>query len=97
MNAQAVPQSRSLAPQARASHGALAAELAGVLTDAVAGRLAHEALEGTLAREARAVLLRHGLGGAQIVVERADTRFHVHVRLPGATAQVLSVRVTLDG
>lgn len=88
------------APPAAPAAGALAAlaaQLEGVLVEAIAGRSAHEALEGTLQREARAVLLRHGLGEAQVGVEQAGGEFRVHVRLPGAGPRVLQVRVSLDG
>jgi hypothetical protein len=74
----------------------LDAALEGALVDALAGRLAHEALEGTLAREARAVLLRHGLGAARVAVGREGETFVVAVRLPGATPRVHEVRLRLD-
>lgn len=77
-------------------HAGLETLLEGVLVDAIAGRSAHEELAGTLRREARAVLLRHGLAGAEVGVEQLGTEFRVHVRLPGPTPRVFQVRVNVD-
>jgi len=74
---------------------ALAAELEGVLVDAIAGRSAHEALGPLLQREARAVLLRHGLAAAQVAVTQAGGECRVDVMLPARHPVVLRLRVEM--
>lgn len=83
-------------PGVEAGLRGLEAELEGALLDAIAGRNLNDGVERALAREARAVLLRHGLAGAQVDVQRQGTRFAVGVRLPAATPRVLQVQLRLE-
>lgn len=75
---------------------ALEAELEAALLDTVAGRSAHEAVGPSLVREARAVLLQHGLGAAAIDVAQQGGTFTVSVRLPTPRPTVLRLNLRLD-
>ncbi len=72
---------------------ALGGELQAALEDALTGRLAHEHLAPTLQREARAILLRWGLGAADVVVAQEGGTCRVEVRLPARAPVVLRLRV----
>jgi hypothetical protein len=95
------PRRGAVSTTARAAPAPLGLEalLEGALTDAVGGDPAGPALAKRLEREARAILLRHGLGAARVVVRSDARETVVHVVLPPGPARVreLVVRVESPG
>jgi hypothetical protein len=74
----------------------LEAELEGALLDAMQGDPWGSLLAGRLERTARAVLLRHGLGAAHLMVTRQGAAVLVQVTLPGAPRRARNLVVRLD-
>ncbi len=73
----------------------LEAELETTLMDAMQGDPWSSLLAGRLQRDARAVLLRHGLGQARVHVGYQDGVVHVDIALPAGPRRVRRLRLSL--
>ncbi len=73
----------------------LEAQLENALMDAMQGDPWSPLLAGRLQREARAVLMRHGLGKARVVVGYQGGTVHVDIALPAGPQRVRQLRLRL--
>jgi hypothetical protein len=73
----------------------LEADLRAAMEDAIVGEPMSAMLEGRLKTVARAVLLRHRLGAARVLVRREGAGFRVRVDLPPGAARVTSIHLRL--
>jgi hypothetical protein len=74
---------------------ALEAQLEATLMDAMQGDPWGPQLAGRLRRDARALLLRHGLGRATVAVSRQGAVVHVEILLPPGPQKVRSISLAL--
>lgn len=73
----------------------LEAQLEAALMDAMQGDAWSPLLAGRLQREARAVLMRHGLGQARVTVSYQRGVVHVDIDLPAGPRRVRRLRLIL--
>jgi hypothetical protein len=73
----------------------LEAQLEAALMDAMQGDPWSSLLAGRLQREARAVLMRHGLQRSRVVVSYVDGTVRVDIALPAGATPVRRLRLSL--
>jgi hypothetical protein len=73
----------------------LEAQLENALMDAMQGDPWSPLLAGRLQREARAVLMRHGLARARVAVGYQDGVVHVDIALPPGPRRARQLRLSL--